>query len=291
MPLHQSPTQETLPGFMSAVETARSTMTREEWRDFCASTPAKRWREFLAKDPYTRRALETPRGYAGDAVVMDYAYGHASILDTLTASCDVGKAVYQATHGSRMSASARLRLDVIAREIRTLAEQRDGISVASFASGHARELDMLRDIADLITRFHAVDGDAVSVAEVEATHGNTFRILPVQRNVFRMRKDAFEPVDMAYSMGLFDYLEDKPAERIVDLMAGLVAPRGRLVIGNLLPEAGNLAYCEFAMDWWMIPRSMEAMERLGQSLAHRGGWTWDVQGHGCFAYLIADREG
>ena len=44
------------------------------WMDWvrCRNHPL---RELFLEDPFTRRSCEKPRGYAGDAVLLDYIYG------------------------------------------------------------------------------------------------------------------------------------------------------------------------------------------------------------------------
>src|SRR5215475_11877146 len=41
------------------------------FRGICKSHP---FAELVLQDPYSRRAREKPRGYAGDAVMLDYIY-------------------------------------------------------------------------------------------------------------------------------------------------------------------------------------------------------------------------
>jgi hypothetical protein len=42
---------------------------------FTAAARGHRLFEIVQQDPYTRRAFQKPRGYAGDAVMLDYVYG------------------------------------------------------------------------------------------------------------------------------------------------------------------------------------------------------------------------
>ena len=51
-------------------------MSEEDWGEFARYVRENHeLRQFLYQDPLTWRALDKPRGYAGDAVMMDYIYG------------------------------------------------------------------------------------------------------------------------------------------------------------------------------------------------------------------------
>src|SRR5579872_2044960 len=47
-----------------------------EFRTICQSHPLS---QIVLEDPYSRRAYEKPRGYAGDAVMLDYIYRPSSM--------------------------------------------------------------------------------------------------------------------------------------------------------------------------------------------------------------------
>jgi extracellular factor (EF) 3-hydroxypalmitic acid methyl ester biosynthesis protein len=82
--------------FMEKLETLRFSMEREEWREFAKTDSAVlQWRQFLCKDPYTKWGFEKPRGYAGDAALMDLAYGHPTIKTLLDNACDAGREIYK----------------------------------------------------------------------------------------------------------------------------------------------------------------------------------------------------
>ncbi len=80
----------------------------DELRRVCLTTSPGMWLEelvpicrrhrlqtLLLEDPHTRRAFEKPRGYAGDAEMLDYVYFR--ILPAQ--SSVVGRHVFQATTG------------------------------------------------------------------------------------------------------------------------------------------------------------------------------------------------
>src|SRR4051812_11537217 len=47
----------------------------EEWQEFIEQCQTHPLMKVLHQDPFTFRAFSKPRGYAGDAVMMDYIYG------------------------------------------------------------------------------------------------------------------------------------------------------------------------------------------------------------------------
>jgi hypothetical protein len=57
----------------------------------------------------TQGGLVKPRGYPGDATLVDFAYGHGSIKEQLDHAGPVGQHIYACTSGAVQSASARQR--------------------------------------------------------------------------------------------------------------------------------------------------------------------------------------
>ncbi len=50
-----------------------SSMPIEKWQDYCANSARPHpLAELLREDPFTRPSVEKPRGYAGDAELIDY---------------------------------------------------------------------------------------------------------------------------------------------------------------------------------------------------------------------------
>lgn len=63
------------------------------------------------------------------------------------------------------------------------------------------------------------------------------------------------PFHGIYSVGLFDDLDEATAIKASAAMFRMLVPGGRLLIANLAPSLGDIAYMEAVMDWWMIYRS------------------------------------
>ena len=72
----------------------------------------------LLESPFTRRAYEKPRGYAGDAVLMDLIYGFAAAGDDLS---PLGGMLYGYEFDSPCFQSVRTRRAILAREIDSVA--------------------------------------------------------------------------------------------------------------------------------------------------------------------------
>src|ERR1700730_7923609 len=59
-----------------ALSSCRTALAARTWQRYCADLRQDdELMETVLESPITRRALEKPRGYAGDAVLIDYIYG------------------------------------------------------------------------------------------------------------------------------------------------------------------------------------------------------------------------
>ena len=67
---------------------------------------------------------------------------------------------------------------------------------------------------------------------------------------------------MIYSAGLFDYLSDRLAERLVVSMLAMLSPGGKLMIGNFALSCFGRGYMELFLDWKLIYRSVDQLFRL-----------------------------
>lgn len=274
---------------MVFLETLRKTISPNEWRhaikeDYLLAS----WRYFLASDPYTRWGLLKPRGYAGDATLMDFAYRHEAIFCHIKNAGDMGRAIYEMTFEAQQSNSARKRVQLIQDEINRLSSTHENISIGSFASGHARELEGVISNAANIASFYPIDMDGSSITEIEQSFGRRFNINPVRKNVFRLPRKMVEnmALNLSYSLGLFDYLDTRHAKYVLETMWQATSNDGTLIIGNLAEDAANIGYCEAIMDWWMVLRSKEQMQELADYVIGLGeASSCELTKVGCFYYL------
>ena len=230
----------------------------DQFRDACQSHPLHK---IALEDPFTERAFTKPRGYAGDAVMLDYIYRPGMM--TLS---EVGSAVNFVTTGVSAAKSIIWRRDHLGIEIaKTVGRIRDA-RILSVASGHLRELDVVRTMVEQRDfEIVALDQDGESLQE--AVNSNPeFNVRPVNKSISHLFKGQDgTSYDLIYSAGLFDYLPAKTASGLLDRLLAMLRPSGRLIVGNYAPENYARGYMEGMMGWSLLYRSEADLEALLQS--------------------------
>ena len=120
----------------------------------------------LHQDPFTYRAFSKPRGYAGDAVMMDYIYGMGETAEAARNATAMGRAIFRHMATRPSARAVRYRRQLLASLIDGTASK-GGNSVFALAAGHLREVELSTAIpSGGIERFVAMDQDADSLAVV-----------------------------------------------------------------------------------------------------------------------------
>jgi hypothetical protein len=239
----------------------RARWSRKDWRRFCLEIARVHpLRELLHQCPFTRHGYERPRGYAGDAALIDYLYA-----ERLEGELErhPGVHIYRFMYQQPSPRSVRERRTLLAQEIDTVASQVHMPRILSVACGHLREAELSHAAKEhRIGEFIAFDQDPMSLAEVARQHPDS-PIRPVCGSVrsLLMGRTVFGHLDLAYSAGLYDYLSDNTARRLTQILFNMLNPGGRLLVANFAtcPEAG---YLEAFMDWWLIYRDEDQMQAL-----------------------------
>jgi extracellular factor (EF) 3-hydroxypalmitic acid methyl ester biosynthesis protein len=208
----------------------------------------------LMQDPYSARAATKPRGYAGDAALIDLAY------DRIVPEGTTALAAEMFNHSINFQASEGVR------RRRDYAEQRlsqawaKGKRICALACGHLREADPL--IGEDLGAITVVDQDPLSLDIVRANHGETINI--VEGNVIhylRAAAKAGEKFDLIYTLGLTDYFDERAMSLLHRLMKASLAPGGEIMLANFLPGHLAIGWMDAVMDWHLIYRDENDMER------------------------------
>ncbi|MFC6049915.1 methyltransferase type 12, partial [Methylobacterium hispanicum] len=83
----------------------------------------------LQEDPITSHSFTRPRGYPGDAGLLDLMYGHEAVSARVASASEIGRAINAYTVNADMCESVRLRRGILAGAIDDAAARRPGASV------------------------------------------------------------------------------------------------------------------------------------------------------------------
>jgi len=234
----------------------RLELGEDAWNEVGRWCRSHRLFELVQQDPYTRRAFTKPRGYAGDAVMLDYIY-----LGPPENVSGVGLDVLRATTESPNGRSILDRRDRIAREIDAVATRSAGARILAVAAGHLREAAHSNGLRNgSVSELIALDQDASSLEEIErSSEGLPVRtvvgsVLDVIRGRIEFAGDARSDFDLIYAAGLYDYLNDRMAHALSAKLFAMLAPGGILFLGNFTPQNRGRGYMEAFMDWHLICR-------------------------------------
>lgn len=244
----------------------RSNVSAEYWLELSAETVMTHpIADLILQCPLTRRSYDKPRGYPGDAPLLDLIYGVGDDLKTPHPATIAGQVNFFVVHSSACRA-VRRRREIVAGEIsKAIAAAPDGTSILSVACGHLREVELL-DIGARqgVNILHALDQDGESLAEVSSRYGSLLPVSPVNKTVrsILLRHVKFSNLDFIYSAGLFDYLVAPVGMRLIERLFEMLKPGGRLLIANFTPALEDIGYMETFMDWRLIYRTTDEVRAL-----------------------------
>ena len=227
--------------------------------------------------PFTRHAHAQPRGYAGDAELMDYIYGLHPASNAIPD--EISRRIHAVALQSAAPRAVRHRRERLAAAIDEAAERHVAPQVLAIAAGHLREWHLSHAArAGAVASFVALDQDPSSVSLVHAELGSlgvsavkgSVRELLAGRRIYRDRT-------LTYAAGLFDYLPDPTARRLVHLMHDTLTVGGRMLIANFQHDIRDVGYMESFMRWHLIYRSVQQTAELfdGLPAASRATLTLD----------------
>jgi hypothetical protein len=249
---------------MSELWVFRSVAPPSRWDQIIQQCVAHPLREMIHEDPFTARSFKKPRGYAGDAVLIDYIYSETYGHDRPDAVSSLGERIFRFNCNTPACAAVRTRRDLVAAIIDQVCALHDRPHILSVACGHLREATLCRSVtAGRTGRFLALDQDELSlkiISDEMSGHGVT-PVCGSIKAVFR-GEIAREKFDFIYSTGLYDYLDDRLATKLTTRLFGMLNPGGRLLVANFLPDIWGAAYMETFMDWRLIYRTADRMVAL-----------------------------
>jgi extracellular factor (EF) 3-hydroxypalmitic acid methyl ester biosynthesis protein len=249
------------------LNTMRRGLARQEWLQLIEDrVRPHRVREVVHLDPLTKRAFSRPRGYAGDAVMMDYIYGRPPA--ELASAPEVVRRLYSYCTSTGAPTAVRYRRQLLADTIDGEAVRAGrAIDVVAVAAGHLREADLSSAVRDGQAAVRAFDQDEESLEVITRDYAQ-YSVAATAASVRHVitGRTVLPASDLCYSAGLYDYLPESAATRLTEAMFTSLRPGGTLLIANFLPDIADVGYMEGLMDWHLIYRTDEEMAQLLQTV-------------------------
>jgi SAM-dependent methyltransferase len=232
------------------------------WRELIPMAQRHTVTSYLTQDPFTRWSHDKPRGYSGDAQLLDFIYGHDSVADEIANATPTGKALYAYTREASSSVAVRERRDLLTKHVDEIAKARgDGAEILAIAAGHLREANKSQALqGNALRRWVALDQDPLSVGSiardfagtaVEAVDGSVRTVLA--------KPDRLGKFDFVYAAGLYDYLSRKVSVRLTEACLSMLKPGGSFLFANFAEDIVVDGYMETFMDWALLLRSKDDM--------------------------------
>ncbi len=229
---------------------------------------------YFMRSRFAQRAYFKPKGYAGDFLMMEAIYKNEpdgdGTLGLLVDRYCLDTPPARAVRERRMLLSQILEREV-AKRLSCPTVHGEKVKVMNLACGSNREL------FDFLARFGQTqmvealcidaDKDALKYSDEKV---NVFRhdakIRLMQENVIKWSlgrsKHDFSRQDIIYSAGLTDYLDDRLFTAMVKKAWDYLRPGGLLILSNFSINNPNKAWMDHILQWKLIHRSEEDMERL-----------------------------
>ena len=241
------------------------------WPELARRCSAHALRDLLLNDPFTWRAFAKPRGYAGDAVMMDYIYGLGEAENAMRTATPLGRSIFRYMDSRPSARAVRYRRTLIAGLLDRAAERTDP-RVLAIAAGHLREVDLSAAVQGRkLAEFVAIDQDEASLAVVSRDYGHLgVTAQPGSVRQILSGKANLGQYDLVYAAGLYDYLSAPAGRALTRRMFEATRPGGTLLIPNFLTGIADAGYMEAFMDWRLIYRDHAQMYNLAADIpAHQ----------------------
>ena len=287
--LSENPNSDVINNFINQLgpiyDSAKSEGRLAEFKQACQKHPIAK---IMLEDPYVHRAFVKPRGYAGDAVMLDYIYRTGPIE-----ASPMGAIIHEATTRHSNAQSILWRRDYLARQIAATIEGRRDSRILSVASGHMRELEfsaMATSHRDF--EFWALDQDKDSIEKCVQLYPE-LNIKAISKSIaFLFRRGGGITgtlFDLIYSAGLSDYLSDKTLEVLIRILHEHISPNGLLIVGNFTYDSRGRGFMEGFMDWSLIYRDEADLIRIVENAAPMASYKTFCDEPGNVAYIEIKR--
>ena len=219
----------------------------EQWDEFCRISCVSHPVRFLVhQDPLTERAFFKPRGYPGDAVLLDLFYGEDGVQPYIEEATPLGQEIYSYTSAGMAATALRRRKEVLASMIDQVSDTERETHIMTIGCGHLREAGLSMAVRERrIDRFLAVDRDS---------------------DCLRVVREKWGPFGVETAAGPYDLMPRPAAIRLTNALFEATRPGGLLLVTNFLEGIKDVGYMDAFMDWRIHHRDAAEMFALTSGL-------------------------
>ncbi|WP_095090857.1 class I SAM-dependent methyltransferase [Mesorhizobium sophorae] len=247
---------------MSHLNATRSKVHPDVWQALIPVVQGHPVLEYFLEDPLTRWSFSKPRGYSGDAELLDYIYCDPHVAESVANASETGKALYTHTQDVPSCVAARERRDLLTRYVdEAAAKNGPQTEVLAIAAGHLREANRSVALAEgRLKRWVALDQDPQSVGLISRDfQGTAIEAIDGSVRTVLTRGHKLGQFDLIYASGLYDYLAHNVAVKLTKTCLQMLKPNGTFLFANYAEGNPDAGYRETFMDWVLLLRSEVAM--------------------------------
>lgn len=231
---------------------------------------AERYRRHFLCGEFIKWSFEKPFGYSGDFKIIDQIYRnqpHTIGFDRLWDNYFQQLAVTRATR-ERKENFKKIISDFIKKS------ENNHIRIMSLASGPAREIkELLEDNSESLSSkvtFDCYDFDNRAIKYAKKILDGKENINYFQKNAVRLslKRNIKDEIpyyyDMIYSTGLFDYLDETIAVKLIKNLRKVLKKDGLILISNVRNKYSNpsAGWMEWVAEWYLIYRTEPEFKKI-----------------------------
>lgn len=257
---------------ISSLHETRRKIHPNVWQELIPIVQNHPTMDYFHADPFTQWSFAKPRGYSGDAHLIDFIYHHPSVSQQIESTSVQGRALFESTTNSPSPVAVRERRDLLTQHVDQIAAERGaGTEILTVAAGHLREAERSMALKEgLIKRWVALDQDPISIGSIARDYRGTC-VEAIDGSVRGLLTKAHKlgTFDFIYAAGLYDYLADKVAVKLTQTCLEMLKPNGVFLFANFASDILEDGYMESVMNWALLLRSEADMWRIIHAVAPR----------------------